>query len=141
MHHAVVQNASEQPAPPIRPWEYVRMRRRSAGLTIEQAARPFYKRDEHREDVETNLRMLERPGVRVKRIRDLDLIRAFPFDPAIYNQLADDPANHHPRLCRRCGWDEWAGGTDREGSDLRWSEERPDFCTRCDTDLANGGRM
>ncbi|WP_019833799.1 hypothetical protein [Sphingomonas sp. PR090111-T3T-6A] len=141
MKHAVVQRVPEQPAAPIRPWEYVRMRRRSAGLTIAEAAKPFYQHHDHREDVENNLRMFERPGVRIKRVRDLDLVRAFPFDPGIYTQLADDPAEQHPRLCRRCGWDEWAGGFDRQGNDLRWSEEQPAFCTRCETDLANGGRM
>ena len=142
MRHAAIQREPELFAPdPIAPWSYIRMRRRAAGLTIEEAAKPFYKRDEHRADVENNLRTFETPGVRVKAIRDLDLPRAFPFDPAIYEQLADTPAEQHPQLCVRCGWDEWTDQHDREGYATAWSEALPGHCTRCEQDARRAGKL
>ncbi len=56
MRHAAAQREPELFAPPpVMPWDYIRMRRESAGLTIEQAAKRFYARDEHRAGVIANL--------------------------------------------------------------------------------------
>lgn len=65
----------------------------------------------------------------------------FPFSADIYRQLAELPPEQHPRLCRRCGWDEWTDQPDREGNDTAWSAEHPEYCTRCEQDLARTGRL
>ena len=48
--------------PVVMPWEYVAMRRRAAGMTIEQAAKPYWRRPEHQAEVERNIRELETVG-------------------------------------------------------------------------------
>lgn len=126
---------------PIRPWDYIRLRREAAGLSIAQAARPFYQRDDHRAGCEANLRVFESPQVTVKRIRDLDLQRAFPFDPDVYERLRDLPPEQHPRICRGCGWDVWTPQSDRNGDDCAWSEALPGYCTRCEQDAHRKGAL
>ena len=133
MRHAAALREPELFAPPpIAPWEYIRMRRKAAGLTIEQAAKRFYARDEHRAGVIANLTMFETPGVKVKRISDVDLKRAFPFDPEVYRQLVELPPDRHPTLCRVCGWDQWMPETDLNGEDVAWSAGQAGICTRCE---------
>lgn len=119
------------PLPPIRAWEYLRMRREAAGLTIAQSARPHWKNPAHREDVERNLAHFEQPGVVIKPWFAGDMNRAFPFDALIYRQLAEDPPHQHPRLCRTCGWDEWTEANDLQGNSITWGEAA-DTCTRCE---------
>ena len=119
-------------APAIMPWEYIQMRRMAAGLSIEQAAKRFYARDDHRSSVIANLIMFETPGVRIKRISDVDLKRAFEFDAEVYRQLVETPPDEHPTLCRKCGWDEWTSEVDTGGHEVTWSEALPNTCTRCE---------
>lgn len=140
MRHDVVQRQPDLIGPePIRPWNYIKMRRRAAGLTIEQAAKPFYQRPDHRACCEANLRTFEMPQVSVKDVRALDLPRAFPFDAGIYEMLRDLPQDEHPKLCVRCGWDEWTPQADREGGETTWSEALPDHCSRCEQDARRKG--
>jgi hypothetical protein len=81
------------------------MRREAAGLSIAQAARPFWHHGAHQADVERNFRRIETVGIRMKRL--WSMTRAFPLSLTVYRQLCDTPADRHPRLCRACGWDEW----------------------------------
>lgn len=125
--------------PPIRPGDYIRLRREAAGLTIEQAARLFVHREEHRATIEDNLRFFESPGVTIKHVRWLDLGRAFPFDAGVYEQLRDLPPEHHPRLCRACGWDAWSPQLDAHDLEVTWSADDATICTGC-AQRAGGGR-
>lgn len=119
--------------PVIMPWEYVRMRREAAGLTIEQAARPYWHRPEHQADVERNVRALETVGFRMQReFFAADMSRAFSFNVDVYRQLCDTPPDQHPHLCLSCGWDEWTTQYDAHGDDVTWSSHDPDQCTRCE---------
>lgn len=127
---AMLEQTGERPRPVITPWEYVRMRREAARLTIAQAARPYWHRAEHREDVERVTRMLEQPGFRMKT--GYDCSRAFPFSADVYRQLADLPPHQHPRLCLECGWDELTTQFDTNGDDTTWSREDERICTRCE---------
>ncbi|WP_152524744.1 hypothetical protein [Novosphingobium lindaniclasticum] len=121
------------PAPTVLPWDYIRMRREAAGLSIEQAARPYWHRPEHREDVERNFRTLEQPGYRAARNRfGGDKSRSYRVSEAIYRQLCDGPPEQHPRLCLACGWDEWSAQLDIEGFDCTWSDADPQICTLCE---------
>jgi hypothetical protein len=123
--------AAPQPMMPlVMPWDYVRMRRLAAGLSIQQASRPFWHRPEHRADVERNMAQIETVGFRVKRLWDMS--RAFRLNLTVYRQLCDNPAHMHPRLCLACGWDEWSTQTDNEGFDCTWSAHDPEICTLCE---------
>lgn len=118
------------PAPTVMPWDYIRMRREAAGLSIEQAAKPFWHRKEHRADVERNFQRIETVGFRVKRLWDMS--RSFQLNLTVYRQLCDTPPDMHPRLCLACGWDEWSAQLDVEGFDCTWSDADPQICTRCE---------
>ncbi|USI72691.1 hypothetical protein [Sphingomonas morindae] len=112
----------------IRPWDYVRLRRACAGLTIAAAARRLARWPEERALAERTLRAAERCDVLLRDVRALGLSRAFAFDPAVYQQLVDgEPV----RLCRGCGWDAWAEQLDHAGDACAWSAENGDLCTRC----------
>lgn len=116
--------------PVVMPWDYIQMRRLAAGLTIEQASRPFWHRPEHRADVERNMAQIEAVGFRVKRLWDMS--RAFRLNLTVYRQLCDTPPETHPRLCLSCGWDEWSSQLDTEDFDCTWSASDPEICTLCE---------
>ena len=94
---------------PVRPWDYVRMCREAAGLTIAQAAKPHWHNPEHRADVERITAEIERPGVILRKDYLVDGIRrSLPaFDPDLYRTLRDEPADRHPSICRGCGCTPW----------------------------------
>lgn len=117
-------------APIVMPWDYIRMRRESAGLSIAQAARPFWHHAEHQADVERNMRRIETVGFRVQRLWDMS--RSFRLNLTVYRQLCDTPPDMHPRLCLACGWDEWSAQLDIEGFDCTWSDADPQICTLCE---------
>lgn len=89
--------------PPLTPADYLRLRREAASVTIEEAATRIAPRD--LVDVaERFLRDLERPGTVAKYTHTLQRISyAFPFNLAVYRQLAEQLADCHPRICRTCG--------------------------------------
>jgi hypothetical protein len=46
----------------VMPWDYIRMRREAAGLSIAQAARPFWHHGAHQADVERTSAASRRSG-------------------------------------------------------------------------------
>jgi hypothetical protein len=114
---------------PMTPGDYLRLRREAAGLTIPQVATHYYKRPEHRADVEANLRTFELPHVKVKPHIAETLGRAFPFDHGVYRQLCEDPPELHPTLCRGCACDNHNTCHTREGSDCTITVDG--ICTAC----------
>lgn len=117
--------------PVVMPWEYVKMRRQAAGLTIAQVANDFWVRSEHRQTVESRFADLERENLRFKRLYITQGLR-YVFSIDVYHQLANLPPHQHPQLCLACGWDQWTTQYDIRGEEVRWSEDDPDLCTRCD---------
>ncbi len=105
------------------------MRRRAAGLSIEQVAVALGGRVHLR-----HLRALETPGLRLRQIVDLSPVMAFSAD--VYRQLADLPAHQHPSLCIGCGWDAHTDQPDRHDGLTTWSRDRPGHCTRCEQQAA-----
>ena len=119
--------------PVVMPWDYVRMRRKAAGVTIAQAAVHYWKRPEHQADVERNIAELETVGYRMQQqFFAADMSRAYSFNVDVYRQLCDTPPDRHPRICLACGWDQWTTQYDTNGDDVTWSESDPDVCTRCE---------
>lgn len=120
-------------APVVMPWDYIRMRRMAAGLTIEQAARPYWRREEHRADVERNFRTLESVGFQLRgNFYVADMSRSYRLNLDVYRKLCLTGPERHPRLCLACAWDEWTPEFDRDGHDVIWSETDPHLCTACE---------
>ncbi|CAM8673055.1 hypothetical protein [Sphingobium sp.] len=121
----------EPPRQVMTPWHYVHLRRRAAGLSIAQAAAPFWVRPEHQHDVERYFRNLEAENLRHQRIYITEG-KPYFFSIDVYHQLANLPAHQHPRLCTGCGWDEHSVQYDHNGNDANWSADDPQICTRCE---------
>lgn len=131
--HAMLDRSRPAVRSVVLPWEYVRMRRQAAGLTIEQAARAHWSRPEHRADVERNIARLETPGFRVERyFFGADMSPSYSFSLDVYRQLCCASPDRHPHLCLACGWDQWTHQYDTLGNDVTWSASDPDLCTRCE---------
>lgn len=134
--------ASAAAADPIRPWEYIRLIREAAGLTIAQTARPYWIKAEGRPDlakiradVERLTGDVERPGfvIRMDYLVD-DLRRALPhFDADVYRQLRDEPADRHPSICRGCGCSSWSPSLTDDGCESTIENGR---CTACEESAA-----
>lgn len=108
---------------------YIRLRREAAGLSIEDVARRICG---HPRDLATAtdlVRMLEQPGNVARSNDTLDRLQAaFPFDPAVYRQLATEPADRHPRVCVGCGCSQW-DSDDAHTIPFAWAG--PHACVRC----------
>lgn len=128
MRHATL-SRSVASTPVIQPWDYVAMRRKAAGLSIEQVAQAL-----GGQAYERHLRLLETPNMRLRIVADINL--ALPFSDAVYRQLADLPPHQHPRLCQSCGWDERTDVPDRGDGLTVWSRNDDTICTRCEQQAA-----
>ncbi len=116
---------------PLTPSEFLRPRRKAAGLSVAVVAKRLYEARraarsvmtvEWTASVET---LLETRGTAACYAEALDALRAvLPFDPDVYRQLAADPVHQHPRVCRGCGGSSW----DDAGFE-GWAT--PNSCTRC----------
>lgn len=116
--------------PPLRPWEYIKLRREAAGLTIAQAARPHWHRPEHRAEVEATTAKIEQRGIVVRQEHLVDVIgRNFPFEADVYRQLRDAPPEQHPAVCRGCGCTRWSPCISSEGD---CTGHEAGTCTTCE---------
>lgn len=97
---------------------YLTLRREAAGLSPMQVARRLYdiqirrfagdRRPRRLFDCMAQalalIEQLELPGARVRYRPIIDLLGGiFPLDADVYHQLADEPADRHPRVCTGCG--------------------------------------
>src|SRR3546814_365843 len=128
-------------APVMMPWEYALLRRKAAGVTIEQAARPYWHRPEHRQDVERSVMQLEEPGYRLTDyFYAADMSRSYPFNVDVYRQLCLLSPDQHPTLCHKCGWDVHTNQCDMNGDYTTWSRDQAGLCTRCEQIATRGRR-
>jgi hypothetical protein len=116
--------------PPLTAADYLRLRREAAKLSVPQVAAAIAPEPRLRGMAAGFIRLIEKPNNRV--IAGGTLLRlqsVFPLDPAVYQQLLDEPADRHPQICRGCGCSHWDPcDTDSLGP-CAWST--PDMCTRC----------
>lgn len=111
---------------PLRPHEYLRLRREAAGLTVQQVAQKMTRNPRELATAIDLVELLEIPGNTARRHETLDRLQAaFPFDPAVYRQLKDEPAERHPRVCRGCGASAW----DHGDGPFAWATDQA--CIRC----------
>lgn len=86
------------------PANYLRLRRKAAGLTLEQVAERLMPRAGFRRMVVAFLRVLETDGCTAKHCDHIErLTSVFSLDPDVYFQLATDPTDSLPRICSGCG--------------------------------------
>lgn len=131
-------------AQPLAPEAYLRLRREAAGLTIRDlAARLTELRAALveagelpagmlaiRSDMVATLLMLEATGVRARLRETLESIAAvMPFDPDVYQQLADADPRRHPRVCRGCGCSTHDGCHHEHFGNCAWVS--PIQCSHC----------
>jgi len=105
---------------PLTPGDYLRLRREAAGRSADQLARDLVTVIAHNRPLPKRAPSIAELGARYMRMLDtvrlleaprslcldtelLDAIASIiPFDPAVYHQLATEPADRHPRICRSC---------------------------------------
>ena len=123
--------------PPLTAPDYLRLRRKAAGLSVAAVAKRLY--EAHRaarpamtvEWAASVVTLLETSGSTARYAEALDALRAvFPFDPDVYRQLAADPVDQQPRVCRGCGCSAWDACED-EGFPGNCMWATPNSCTRC----------
>lgn len=110
------------PALPLTPAGYLRLVRKSCDATIEQVASLIAVRADDQAEVRRLIRQLEIDGVTAREPTTIALLaRVLPIDPGVYFQLATEPADRHPGICRNCGAS--------AASPRNWV--RSDCCPRC----------
>jgi hypothetical protein len=115
---AADQTVSIAAALPITPSAYLRLRREAASLSRMQVAHRLHaikikrfhgdrrprRLFESVEQALATIEQLECPGARARYRPVIDVIGGiFPLDADVYHQLADEPADRHPAICRSCG--------------------------------------
>lgn len=114
----------------LTPAAYVALRRKASKLDIARVAALIAVKANDQAKVRSLIRQLETPGVVALDLKSVALLgRAFPIDANVYRQLATEPADRHPPICRGCGCSEW-------DCCERWPDQRcgwaaPNLCTRC----------
>lgn len=113
----------------LTPAGYLQLRRRAAGLTIAEVASRLAESERDRSICASLVHALETEGVRARLDLTLARLRSvFPFDPAVYRQLADEPPHRHPSICRHCG----CSAHDRCAADDGECRLHDDGCSRCE---------
>lgn len=114
---------------PVTPAAYLRLRRGAERLTLEQAAERIATRGTDRAELVALMRLLEREGVVARDRATIQLLTlAYPLDVDVYFQLATEPADRHPSICRGCGCSEY-DPCQRERGPCAWAGQN--ICTRC----------
>lgn len=116
---------------PLQASEYLRLRRTAAGLTVDQLADrlgPGRRAGEAR----SIITRLEARGATARTDAIIERIaRVIPLDATVYRQLADDPVERHPSVCRSCGCSEFDGcSCSDSGRACSWATSH--LCTRCE---------
>lgn len=115
---------------PISPATYVSLRRAASGRSIEQAAAVIASTSDHQAEVRALIRLLETPGTIARSLDSIALLQsAFPIDPAVYHQLATEPADRHPQICRGCGCSQNDACVRAELGNCAWAGAG--ICTGC----------
>lgn len=115
----------------LQPSEYLRLRRTAAGLTVDQVVDRLTSSPSRAEQARRIINRLETRGASARNDDVIARIaRVVPVDVTVYRQLADDPIERHPAVCRGCGCSEFDRcACSSGGRACRWASS--DLCTRC----------
>jgi hypothetical protein len=120
---------------PMTPAAYLTLRREAAGMTIGVVAGMLARKANEIAPALDLVHALETPGNTARRPETLEALRSiFAFDPDVYRQLANDPADSHPRICRGCGCSHFDPCDSEEHGACAWATDTA--CTACLTDTA-----
>ena len=125
MFHSPISTAS---LPRLRPSEYLALRRKAAGLSVDEVATILAPAARNRAACRALVRLWETRGVAASADAVRELRRAFPLDIDVYRQLATEPVERHPRVCRACGCSEWDPCGNDHGT-CAWADHGR--CTAC----------
>ncbi|RXD05543.1 hypothetical protein EQZ23_10820 [Sphingomonas sp. UV9] len=116
-------------ASPLSPASYLQLRRKAAGLSVDEVARRISTTNQS--EVRALVCLLETQGSSAKYRETIDgFADAFPIDADVYMQLRDTPADQHPRICRGCGCSEYDPCVSADGAQsCAW--QGVNTCTRC----------
>jgi len=93
---------------PLNPAAYLRLRREAAGLSIRMVAGMLARNADEVVPALDLVYAMEAPGNTIRYPETLERLRSvFAFDPDVYRQLATEPSDRHPRICRCCGCSTW----------------------------------
>lgn len=118
---------------PLTPAAYLRLRRKSSGQSVTDAAAKIAPKAADQAEVRALIEMLETDGVHARHVSSLDLLAsAYALDSSVYFQLMTEPADRHPMVCRGCGCSKWDPCHHDEHEELdacTWAAEN--ICSRC----------
>ena len=116
---------------PLAPSEYLRLRRKAAGLSIPQLVERMPRRGRTAAEIRDVIEQLERPGVRARHVDTIRAIaRVLPLDVNVYRQLAYAAPHQQPSVCRGCGCSAHDHCRDGHGHEA-CSLLTPHICSRC----------
>lgn len=123
------------PMPALTPSAYLRLRRKAWNLTIDDVADLLARNGGDQAEARSLIAMLEKDGVTARGRDTLELVATvLPIDVDVYFQLATEPTDRHPSICRGCGCSQHdACGVDGVKT-CSWAAR--DICTFC----SNGER-
>lgn len=128
---------------PVTPATYITLRRQAAVLSryevatrlaarAHDARKAYRDREKLERDQAEALALidqLETTGTRARHRRTIEVLGTiFALDVDVYYQLANDPADRHPRVCRGCGCSDHDACTGDAGV-CSWMTRS--ICTRC----------
>lgn len=108
---------------------YLQLRRLAAGLTVAQVGERIAPRLRDRAAAVALVALLETEGACARHDTTLSALGdVFAFDPLVYRQLSEAPADRHPLICASCGCSHW-DPCEREDGCCSWAA--PDQCSHC----------
>ncbi len=117
-------------AAPLKPADYLRLRREAAGLSAQMLAGLLARNADEVALALDLVRVMETAGNTLRHPETLERLRSvLAFDPDVYRQLATEPADRHPRVCRGCGCSTWDPCDHATHGSCSW--ETPTACTAC----------
>lgn len=129
------ERATSATSAPLKPAAYLRLRREAAGLSIQMLAGMLARNADEVAPALDLVHVMETPGNTIRYSETLERLRSvLAFDPDVYRQLASEPADRHPRVCRGCGCSTWDPCDHATHGSCSWAT--PTACTAClpDTD-------
>jgi hypothetical protein len=116
--------------PKLHPWQYLRLRREAAGLSVDDVATRLSPRLATRSDCAAFVRLLETRNYTARKMRPIKrLASVIPLDVNVYRQLASGDRDRDPPICRTCGASYWDPGRRGKLGILEWAADGK--CTGC----------
>lgn len=108
---------------------YLQLRRLAARMTVKDVAERLAPRLRDRAAATALVALLETEGAVARHDTTLAALgHVFAFDPLVYRQVSETPADRHPEICEGCGCSHW-DPCESESGCCSWSA--PGQCSHC----------